>query len=1471
MPGSGTHATIIQHLAQENATFMAALGDPTLNANVISYESDAALLSRYAMLGAMGPDIFYAMLDYGADIQAFEDTVIKIAGTLECVGDLSEKINDLINSAGGTITNGVWTSIQDTFGYLSSILKDSILDVLITECNFWQLFLPLRQVDDYRQNWYWADYLHYVKTGCFAQRLLDKCQTFSSDPRTTSFLKAYALGYLTHYVSDTVGHAYVNRIVESPWRNTWQRHHLVENFIDAQIWDHWHNPSAPVPAPSTDEASLDLILDQTTADSPSRQIGDGAPLHYARLNDLCNIGSAAIDVTISNAIASVCNTIENGLFQLGVSSVPDLATPDDPAFVAWTNFMAEAMWEVYPPNPPATPPTLQDHPTKLSRNKIATSVPGVCPDPGGYPSPDDIAGAYGVYRIVLSLATEEDIDPPVFPNISGDISSILAQLQSSIQTALSQNNVPPPPAIPSGGSFSLSSLWDAISSYAGWVAAVGAAVAQAVGEIILAAIEAAAALTGAVITDTIKVGLWALNSALFSLYHTVRMPLVMSAYSVPLTEDLTGSFGPLNLKSLWTPIAAADPKMYPIEPVVSQRDFTPNSKHAPSPYQPFFPPSTLSTLVEQPPTTPPAALLLWSMPNNMLETPIPAGSVPMLSSIGPAPATTVPLHNTDGSLIANLETFDGTKRFFGGVFANCEAALNVAIPYVSGTPMPQGTMLPDYNLDSDRGYAWPSWDVDYASPNPTAKFKWNGCDPFPADTITRVTAPGSVNSILAGTIDWGVPTPPPQSQAQPNLSGTIVAPVLDGSDPFGKPRNGQAFVNAAALSVPGQCGIEPIPFPFIVIDPSMGELASLDPCTSLANPQSPIAGLTFDYQLAPSTFLANDPNDILPTTSATALAPSENDQRVADVLRTQAQLQDAKKILVNAVTMLLNGTNSASVTAVAQLAVTGRNAFESFATLSPQDADLVTWVNQQNPGNTFNATALAAAAHTVLDVAYTTLWTIRGNVPGWRALRSQLGSQLGTLFASPAPTISNWIAVSGFDDTPHRPVNVPTAPYPQFDISFSVTKTDLVTEIPVTTRFLVASAGTFIGPNDSNMSSFTDPDPGILAPPPPSPVSVTPPFSPSPAPRTVPQDQPVIPAGNKIIIYIHGGGSRAEEAVGLANWLIVEGLALGQNYTVVSLDLANSAYGTSFDVTDILVGHTYDNNRLDVRDFEQRYIIAFIMTLQSQLGITDEQIVAVMGGSLGGNMGLLLSSQNGTHPFLDTIVAWSATSLAPSTTFDISNSFVAAYIGGLKTQVTSPEPPTNHAIESAYIDKMYNQPLINEPVLPFIPAQPLTWYRSPTPPAPEPAEPQWAPCKSSLIAQSRFDRYEIYSPTMRHWAIAVDLELITFSFQDNCLYQQISAMSATSTSHLFLAAGDRDNYDPVDIFNSTITVAQLLRHNVRGKAEFWKDTGHSFHDERPHLFAKEIVFFLSNLDADTSPNGTVTNSLQPTIASDTSH
>src|SRR3954470_18920627 len=104
MPGVGTHTTVIQRLAREARDDPAAQGmrtfltDPDLNTDWATYSSDDALQSRYAVLGAMGPDIFYAMLDYGGQIQEFEDTVLKIAGTFRCAGELSSRLSNLVDS-----------------------------------------------------------------------------------------------------------------------------------------------------------------------------------------------------------------------------------------------------------------------------------------------------------------------------------------------------------------------------------------------------------------------------------------------------------------------------------------------------------------------------------------------------------------------------------------------------------------------------------------------------------------------------------------------------------------------------------------------------------------------------------------------------------------------------------------------------------------------------------------------------------------------------------------------------------------------------------------------------------------------------------------------------------------------------------------------------------------------------------------------------------------------------------------------------------------------------------------------------------------------------------------------------------------------------------------------------------------------------------------------------------------------------
>ncbi|MGZ4665042.1 MAG: alpha/beta fold hydrolase [Frankiaceae bacterium] len=595
----------------------------------------------------------------------------------------------------------------------------------------------------------------------------------------------------------------------------------------------------------------------------------------------------------------------------------------------------------------------------------------------------------------------------------------------------------------------------------------------------------------------------------------------------------------------------------------------------------------------------------------------------------------------------------------------------------------------------------------------------------------------------------------------------------------------------------------------------------------------------------------NDPADKKP----------ENDGRLSDFLRALAITADPKLILANAVNLWLGGPSAALdwegdkvscpaqaaqadreavATAVAQLAVTGRRAFEAFGTWNsppapgapPSDADLVDVYKDQDhfPGAAFPPADIQDAATHVLDAAYTALWAIRSNDPAWRSQRASL----------------KWIAVSGFDDTPHRPVNVPTAPYPQHDLP--VTLRGNTGDLTITTRYMVATAGGWIGPSDPAVTSFTNPGPDVLGAPAPKPPA-------GPVPRALPPDAPAIPA-EKIILYIPGGGSRAEEAVEMANWFIIEGQRAGEKYTVISLDLPNSAYGSTVELTDVT--GPYDYTDLKVLYFVVRYVIAFIETL----GIGD-RVVAVMGGSLGGNTSLLLADFYDPHlrPYLRTIVSWSVTATAPARYAGlVPAATVAVALNHMQTDAVKVELPGDHATEAAYIETMYNQLLPQvllplQPLLP-LPPQPVMWFRGGYAPG---DGSDWQPCKDISVARSRYDRYEIYTPAIRRWTTALDLEQITLSFQDTPPYSSrgMPPEPAPPDARLMLVAGDNDNYFPNAIYNSTIDVARAIRDRAHGKAEFWLDTGHSIHSERPHLLVREILYFLANPDAGDSPNGTV--------------
>ena len=104
--------------------------------------------------------------------------------------------------------------------------------------------------------------LHYRETGTFARTILKNAIASGDDGA-----KAYALGYITHVATDVTGHAFVNSISGGPFRLHWQRHHLVENHMDA-FWylNDSFSPKMGDNYPQLTESALyfDIAFDEDT-------------------------------------------------------------------------------------------------------------------------------------------------------------------------------------------------------------------------------------------------------------------------------------------------------------------------------------------------------------------------------------------------------------------------------------------------------------------------------------------------------------------------------------------------------------------------------------------------------------------------------------------------------------------------------------------------------------------------------------------------------------------------------------------------------------------------------------------------------------------------------------------------------------------------------------------------------------------------------------------------------------------------------------------------------------------------------------------------------------------------------------------------------------------------------------------------------------------------------------------------------
>jgi hypothetical protein len=250
MPGPVIHHIIVDRL-KSNISQFRGLG------NKAEYEDLQNLLSNpsnypYLFIGCQGPDfLFFNTKDIHPTLRKLVEWYLKVSDFIEnfkknLLQAVPQPVLDALKAydeaKDEVIEDSVLLSqLQQTFKDLNQLLN-GLLSVLIekvktfiSDFNLFDLIdHPYRDGVPADGKWWWFDVLHYRKTGKYAKALLDL-----TSPSTPEHL--YAIGYLTHFSADTVGHPYVNIISGGPYRSYPQRHKTGENFADVFNYSRVYN------------------------------------------------------------------------------------------------------------------------------------------------------------------------------------------------------------------------------------------------------------------------------------------------------------------------------------------------------------------------------------------------------------------------------------------------------------------------------------------------------------------------------------------------------------------------------------------------------------------------------------------------------------------------------------------------------------------------------------------------------------------------------------------------------------------------------------------------------------------------------------------------------------------------------------------------------------------------------------------------------------------------------------------------------------------------------------------------------------------------------------------------------------------------------------------------------------------------------------------------------------------------------
>ena len=246
MPGWYLHMEAAHQAVQRLRTGHVPRGFPLHKRDAKQLGEIAHKWRNYLAWGAIGPDIAALFPDFkppvGQVLATFVHWYIEVFQYVD--GHFMEKWEkyaepaltgegDILNASTGDLMN----EISGALLTLAAAVRDTVLDIFAMSYDWFGLLQSGVPLGIEESAYTWFDMFHYRKPYAFAQRLLQNAKTEQH--------KAFALGWIAHCATDVAAHPFVNAKCGGPYRLHWQRHHLIENHMDARVYDSQHHGHEP--------------------------------------------------------------------------------------------------------------------------------------------------------------------------------------------------------------------------------------------------------------------------------------------------------------------------------------------------------------------------------------------------------------------------------------------------------------------------------------------------------------------------------------------------------------------------------------------------------------------------------------------------------------------------------------------------------------------------------------------------------------------------------------------------------------------------------------------------------------------------------------------------------------------------------------------------------------------------------------------------------------------------------------------------------------------------------------------------------------------------------------------------------------------------------------------------------------------------------------------------------------------------